>query len=133
MTSGTHRTSVGNSDLRAISNSLRDPLSALAESIAGDFFGPGGSAERQTNQALRHSVDTGFGPRSGGFDAARLNILQNATTQASRGISAGAIQLFPQLLAQRESQFGAASTIENLRLAEEQQRQNQQALDHLVY
>ena len=108
---------------------FREPLSALAQSVTDQLFRPGGAVEGATRGALGRSVQSGFGPRSGGFDAARLNILQGASDTVGNTVGQAAVQLAPLALQQRESQFGAASTLEGLRLSEEQLAQNQRLID----
>jgi hypothetical protein len=121
---------------------LRGELSAMAEGITSEMFGPGGAVQQATSQAAEQSVGTGFGPSSGGFDRARRNIFSGARGEVTNRIAQGALQLAPIAMqerqgdisalgdfygmqatrgdALRDSLFGGEATIENLGMAREQ-------------
>lgn len=130
---------------------FRGELTAMAQGITNEMFGPGGAVEQATGQAAEQSVGTGFGPTSGGFDRARRNIYSGARDQVGNAIAQGAIQLAPiaaqeragdiGALAQlygleagrgdalRESLFGGEATIENLGLAKETMMLNRRLIE----
>lgn len=111
---------------------FRGSLSAMAEGLTNELFGPGGPVEQATTEALRGTVKKGFGPQSGGFTSARQNILAGARNQVTNQVAQGALSLVPFALQQQESIFGGRATIENLRLAAEQMNQNERLLDKSI-
>lgn len=125
----------------------REALSDMAQGITSELFAPGGPVEQQTSQALRATTESGFGPRSGGFDRARQNILGQASDQVANRVAQAApeirgqtLQGFGQLSGQlrgateslRESEFGGRATIEQLQLAKQRAEQNRRILDEFM-
>lgn len=87
--------------------SFRGELSTLAESVTRDLFGPGGAVEDATTRAAGESVRSGFGTRSGGFDRARLNILEGARDQVTDVVGRAAPQLAQTAAQTRAADIGA--------------------------
>ena len=125
----------------------REALSSMAQGITAELFAPGGQVEEATSQALRQTTESGFGPRSGGFDQARLNILEGAQEQVANRVAQAAPQIrgqtlqgFGQLAGQlrgateslRESEFGGRASIEQLEMARQRQRQNEMILQEFL-
>lgn len=130
---------------------LRGELQAVAEGVGEELFRPGGSVELASRGAAEGSVRTGFGPSSGGFDRARMNILDEAQGTIGRTISQGALQLAPMALQKRqgdianafgllqlqsgraddlrESLFGGRASIEQLKLARDQMKLNRRLVE----
>lgn len=133
---------------------VREELTVIAQAVADEIFGTGGVVDQENRAALDQSVETGFGPSSGGFTAARQNILgkgrdvvgrsiaQNGAALAGlavqdRGLSLDAAgNLYNTASGRvdnlRESIFGGQTVIENLRLAREQQAMNKKMLDKAI-
>lgn len=125
----------------------REALSDVAQGVTAELFAPGGQVEQATNRALRSTVESGFGPRSGGFDQARLNIQERAQDQVANRVAQAApeirsqtIQGLGQLAGQlrgsaeslRESEFGGQATIEQLGLARERQDMNERIMQEFL-
>lgn len=130
---------------------FRSELEAMAQGLTGELFRPGGQVEQASRAALDQTVATGFGSTSGGYTNARQNIMTGARDTVSNAIAQGAIQLAPVAVQSRqneignalgltsyyagrsddlrESLFGGRATIEQLQLARQQMRQNQQVID----
>lgn len=129
---------------------IRGELEAVGQGVAEDLFRPGGQVEQATRGALSQSVQSGFGPSSGGFDRARMNILGGARDRITSALAQAAPQLASTAVQEdlgrlrqegnfvmgqaglandlSQSEFGAMSTIEQLRLAHEQMRMNQEEM-----
>jgi hypothetical protein len=78
-------------------------LEQFAGNITDQFFGAGGAVEQASRQALGQAVGSGFGPTSGGFDAARMNILRGATEQVGQAIGSQAVNLAQVASGQRSA------------------------------
>lgn len=68
-------------------------LEQFAGGLSAQMFGAGGSVEQASRQALGQSVQSGFGPTSGGFDNARLSILKEARGSFNEALSTQAVNL----------------------------------------
>ena len=84
-------------------NQYSDALNTFAGGITDQFFRPGGMVEQASRQALGQTVQTGFGPQSGGFDAARMNILAGARDQVGQAIGSQAVNLAQMASGQRSA------------------------------
>ena len=76
-------------DYSAYSGALED----FAGSVFEQYFGSGGAVEGASRAALGQAVQSGFGPTSGGFDNARMNILREASGQFGQAVAGQATQL----------------------------------------
>ena len=100
MSEGDHSTLPGTEDLfnKRISTGLDfqgfdDALSKFAGGLSEQLFGAGGSVETASRSALGEAVGSGFGPTSGGFDNARLNILKGAGQQFNSALAEQAVNI----------------------------------------
>jgi hypothetical protein len=85
----------------------RSELDAFGGSLMDTLFGPGGQVEQATRQALGQSVASGFGPTSGGFDKARLNILGGARDAFGGAIAGQAVNIAQLAGQQHMGELGA--------------------------
>lgn len=119
---------------------VRGELDAVAQGTIGELFREGGQVDQAIRQASGASVQSGFGPSSGGRDNAIFNILAGARGQTSDAIARAAPQLASvaqqdassrlnaglqgylgttaQGLGAIESAFGGASAIQQGQLAD---------------
>ena len=74
-------------------SAFKAPLEDFAGGLTKELYGPGGYVEEATQGALGMTQKTGFGPTSGGFDRARLNILGGANDQFANALSGKAVEL----------------------------------------
>lgn len=134
--------------------SVREEVSAVGEGVANELFSQGGQVESAINEALRNTARTGFGPTSGSFDRARLDVLRGASDQVANRVAQSATQLAP--LAQREratdlgilgglaeseaarvgnlrqSIFGGRASVNQLQLAQDQADLNEQLVNQAL-
>lgn len=121
------------------------------EGIIGELFGPGGQVEQASSQALRGTVNTGFGPTSGAFNRARTGILEGARGEVTNrvaqrapelarlglqeyGTELGALQqdvteARGREISLLESLFGGQASVEQLELSRETQDLNRQIVE----
>lgn len=88
---------------------VRRELGAVAEGISGDLFDTGGPVDQAIRQASGASVESGFGPSSGGRDQAIFNILRGARGEINRGIAQAAPQLASVAVRDRLGNLQAAA------------------------
>lgn len=132
----------GQVDLSGVTEGINQSVSGLL----GDLSRPGGALDQATFTGLSNEINRGTGPRSGGFETARLNILDRLQGQVGNLIAQQAPALFSTAVqnrgqnlqgaagflglqagradALRDSLFTGRTSIEQLRLAQEAQLAN---------
>lgn len=109
--------------------SMVGDLTNAANAVSQGIFGPGGSAEQAVQQSIYRTVDSGFGPTSGGLQNAQMNIQRQGQDAINRFISEKTLEARALRGQELSDVFTGEASIEQLRLAQETQRQNQQIID----
>lgn len=84
-------------------SSIRGELTSISQAVADELFGKGGSIDKATRGAMDDSVASGFGTTSGGYTAARQNILSGGRDVVGRSIAQNGAAL-AQLAVQQRGQ-----------------------------
>jgi hypothetical protein len=135
-------------------NQFSGALEQFAGGLTDQLFGAGGAVEQASRGALGQTVQSGFGPTSGGFDNARMNILTGARDTLTQGIAGQAVNLAQLASGQRtadiqsllgftgmqagrrdslaESLFGGAATINQQGMDRETMDLNRRLIDHAL-
>lgn len=88
-------------------NQFAPALEQFAGGLSAQMFGAGGSVEQATRGALGQSVQSGFGPASGGFENAKLHILKGATGEFQNALAGQAVNLAQLASTQRSQDISA--------------------------